>query len=148
MLKVLIAEDELVIADQLEETLVMSGFEVCGIARTVEEAVALAERYKPELAVFDVRLALGGRGPEIVERLRGTARFGILYATGDDIRHSMLTLSDGDAAIAKPYRMEDVARALAIVHEIVTAGTATGPFPPGFRLLPESAGGFVQRTPA
>jgi DNA-binding response OmpR family regulator len=147
MLKVLIAEDELMIADQLEETLVMSGFDVCGIARTVEEAVALAEMHKPELAVFDVRLARGGRRPEIVEKLRDTARSGILYATGDDIRHSTLMLADGDAAITKPYRTEDVARALSIVHEIVTAGTATPPFPPSFRLLPESAGGFAQRTP-
>ena len=146
MLRVLIAEDELMIADQLEETLVMSGFAVCGIARTVDEAVTLAELHKPDLAVFDVRLARGGRGPEIVHRLRGTARFGILYATGDDVRHSTLTLADGDAAIAKPYRTEDVAHALTIVQEIVTAGTATPPFPPGFRLLPESVGGFVQRT--
>jgi len=41
MLKVLIAEDELLIADLLEEALVANGYEVCGIARTVDEAVAL-----------------------------------------------------------------------------------------------------------
>src|ERR1700730_12622487 len=88
MLKVLIAEDELLIADLLEETLIMSGYEVCGIARTVDAAVALAELHKPDLAVFDVRLARGVRGPEIVRRLRSAARLGILYATGDDARHS------------------------------------------------------------
>ena len=41
MLKVLIAEDELMIADMAEETLVKHGYEVCGIARTVAEAVRL-----------------------------------------------------------------------------------------------------------
>jgi len=136
MLKVLIAEDELMIADVLEDALRESGYEVCGIARTVDEAVALFELHKPDLAVLDVRLAKGGRGPDIVRQLDGKRRAGILYATGDDARISTLTLADGEAAIAKPYRTADVVRALAIVREIVTAGTATPPFPSGFRLLP------------
>lgn len=138
MLKVLIAEDELMIADLLEETLTASGYEVCGIARTVDEAVALADLHQPDLAVLDVRLARGGRGPEIARRLSAMTMLGILYATGDDPRLSTLTLADGSAAIAKPYLFEDVARALVIVREITTLGTATPPFPPGFRILPES----------
>jgi len=148
MLKVLIAEDELMIADLLEETLIISGYEVCGIARTVDEAVALAELHKPDLAVFDVRLARGGRGPEIARRLSGRATIGILYATGDDVRHSTLTRADGSASIAKPYRNEDVARALVIVREVMTLGTATPPFPQGFRLLPESSSRSTQVSPA
>lgn len=92
MLKVLIAEDELMIADLLEETLVESGYEVCGIARTVDEGVSLGELHKPDLAVFDVRLAKGGRGPEIARRLNSKEKFGVLYASGDDARISSLTL--------------------------------------------------------
>ena len=38
MLKVLIAEDDLVIADMVEEVLVESGYEVCGIAGTVKDS--------------------------------------------------------------------------------------------------------------
>ena len=91
MLKVLIAEDELLIADLLEETLVENGYEVCGIARTVEDAVALCEEHSPDLAVLDVRLAKGGRGPEIVQRMGVARQFGVLYATGDDARISTLT---------------------------------------------------------
>ena len=34
MLKVLIAEDNLIIADMMEEILVRNGYEVCGIGRT------------------------------------------------------------------------------------------------------------------
>lgn len=148
MLKVLIAEDELMIADLLEDTLIMSGYEVCGIARTVDEAVVLAELHKPDLAVFDVRLAQGDRGPEIARRLSSRGTLGILYATGDDVRHSTLTRADGNASIAKPYRPEDVVRALAIVREIMTTGTATRSFPAGFRLLPELAARSAQAPPA
>ena len=57
MLKVLIAEDDLMLADLAEEILVDAGYEVCGIARTVAEAVALAQHHKPDLAVLDLRLA-------------------------------------------------------------------------------------------
>jgi len=138
MLKVLIAEDELMIADLLEETLLTSGYEVCGIARTVDEAVTLAELHKPDLAVLDVRLARGGLGPEIARRVSNRGTMGILYATGDDSRHSKLTRADGNAAIAKPYRNEDVVRALIIVQDIMTIGNATQSFPMGFRLLPEA----------
>jgi hypothetical protein len=41
MFKILIAEDDLLIADMVEECLIVSEYEVCGIARTVIEAVAL-----------------------------------------------------------------------------------------------------------
>ncbi len=37
MSTVMIAEDDLLMADMLEEVLVANGYEVCGIARTVEE---------------------------------------------------------------------------------------------------------------
>lgn len=148
MLKVLIAEDELMIADLLEEALLMSGYEVCGIARTVDEAVALAKRHMPDLAVLDVRLALGGRGPDIARQLSSRGTLGILYATGEDARHSMLTLADGCASIAKPYQVEDVVQALVIVREIMILGSATAPFPQGFRLLPELAPLSAHASPA
>lgn len=55
MLKVLIAKDELMIADLLEETPIASDYEVCGMARTVDEAATLAELHHRNLAVFEVR---------------------------------------------------------------------------------------------
>ena len=65
MLKILIAEDEPLIAYALEETLAEAGYDVCGVACTVNEAVAIWELHKPELAVLDVRLKEDGRGPDI-----------------------------------------------------------------------------------
>ena len=135
MLKVLIAEDELIIADLLEETFIESGYDVCGIARTVDEAVQFGELHKPDLAVLDVQLAKGGRSPEIARRLNSRGKFGVLYTTGENARTSTLTRADGEASITKPYSVEDLVRALEIVQQIATRGTATPPFPPGFRLL-------------
>jgi len=114
MLKVLIAEDDLIMADMLEEALVGNGYEVCGIARTVEKAVELGEHHKPDLGVLDLRLAEGGRGTDIANSLKRQGRIGVLYATGH-ARTTGLTESDGEAFITKPYRTEDIVRGLEIV---------------------------------
>jgi DNA-binding response OmpR family regulator len=134
MLKVLIAEDDLMIADMVEETLVRDGYEVCGIARTVAEAVALGRRHKPDLAVIDLRLADGGLGTEIAAQLSSPGNLGILYATGN-MSQLMLTAADGGGCLAKPYSSKDLLLSLKIVAEIVTTGTATRPFPRGFQVL-------------
>jgi DNA-binding response OmpR family regulator len=78
MTKVMIAEDDLLMADMVSDILVQSGYEVCGIARTVEEGGELGVRYKPELAVLDLRLEAGGLGSDIAARLTGPSRPGIL----------------------------------------------------------------------
>jgi DNA-binding response OmpR family regulator len=132
--KVLIVEDELMIADMIEETLVDHGYEVCGIARTVTEAVALGRRHDPDLAVIDLRLADGGLGTDIVAQLSPVGRLGVLYATGN-ISQIKLTAVNGDACLAKPYRSADLLRSLEIVAEIVATGTASPPFPRGFQVL-------------
>ena len=52
MPSVMIAEDDLLVADMLEETLIQGGNDVCGIARTVDKAVELGERHRPDLAIW------------------------------------------------------------------------------------------------
>lgn len=135
MLKVLIAEDDLMIADMAEQFLVTSGYEVCGIARTVPDAVALAWAHKPDLALIDLRLADGGMGTEIAAKLAPFVGLGILYASGNTSQ-LVLTARDGHACLTKPYRADDLLRALALVQNLVETGRAMPPFPRGFRVLP------------
>jgi DNA-binding response OmpR family regulator len=134
MLKVLIAEDDLMIADMAEEMLVKHGYEVCGIARTVAEAVALGLRHKPNLAVIDLRLADGELGTEVAAQLGGLGGLGVLYATGN-MAQVILTAANGHACLAKPYRGTDLLRGLKIVSDFVATGTAVPPFPRGFQVL-------------
>jgi DNA-binding response OmpR family regulator len=138
MLKVLIAEDDLMIADQAEAALVRHGYEVCGIARTVADALALGWRHKPDLAVIDLRLAEGGLGSDIVPHLRKLGRLGVLYASGN-LTDRMMAVIDGDACLKKPYSDADLVRGLEIVADIVASGMVARPFPRGFDLLPPPA---------
>jgi CheY-like chemotaxis protein len=134
MLKVLIAEDEFMIADMVEEVLADHGYDVCGIARTVAEGIALGRHHKPDLAVIDLRLADGGLGTEIAAHLGALGRLGILYASGN-IAQLTLNATNGDACLAKPYTSAALLRSLEIVTDMVTTGKASPPFPPGFQVL-------------
>ena len=132
--KVLIVEDEPLIASLLEDILIDYGYAVCGIARTVSAAVALAKHHEPDLAVIDLNLADNGLGTEIIQELGGVGRLGILYTTGAS--QVMLTRTDGHARLAKPYRDTDLLRSLQIVTEIKSTDLASPPFPRGFQPLP------------
>jgi len=134
MLKVLIAEDDLMIADMTEEILIRNGYEVRGIARSVAEAVALGRDHLPDIAILDMRLADGGLGTEVAAELGGLGRIGILYASGN-MSHIVLTASDGDACLAKPYRAADLVQSLQIVSDIVASGSSTLATPRGLQRL-------------
>ena len=54
MLKILIAEDEPMIADMAEEILAEHGYQVCGIARTVKATSARTMRCPPRSSVAGV----------------------------------------------------------------------------------------------
>lgn len=137
MVKIVIAEDNLMIADMIEESLVEHGYDVCGIARTVGDAIALARDHDPDLILIDLHLADGGLGTEIAAQLMPAKRPGILYATAN-ISQVMLTAADGQACLTKPFGPDDLMRGLELVSEIVAHGSADPPYPRGFHLLHES----------
>jgi DNA-binding response OmpR family regulator len=135
VLKVMIAEDDLMIADMIEESLIDAGYESCGIARTVTEGVALGWLHRPDLAIIDMRLAEGGLGTDIVAEL-ADLRIGILYASGNI--EQVMRVANGGSCIAKPYEITNLLRALDIVAGMAIKGVApTPPFPRGFLLLEE-----------
>lgn len=55
--RILIIEDDLLIASQIEATLTEAGFEIIGVTGSGEEALNLARTRPPTLAVIDIRLA-------------------------------------------------------------------------------------------
>lgn len=136
MLKVMIVEDDLLMADMYEEMLIRVGYLVCGIARTVDEALTLARREKPDLALIDVRLD-GELGTDIIPRLQGLTRLGVLYSTGNATKVLVIGV-EGDACLSKPYSSADLKRSLEIVSEMVAVGTASPPFPKNFQVLPSA----------
>jgi len=132
----MIAEDDLMIADMIEESLIDAGYQSCGIARTVTEGVALGRLHHPDLAIIDMRLADGGLGTDIVAEL-ADLQIGILYASGNS--EQVRRLAKGGCCIAKPYEIKRLLRALDIVAGAAVTGVVPmPPFPHGFLLLEET----------
>jgi DNA-binding response OmpR family regulator len=55
--RILIVEDDLLIASQMEAALAEAGFEIAGAASTGKEALHLAQTESPTLVIMDIRLA-------------------------------------------------------------------------------------------
>ena len=66
----LVAEDEFLVALDLELSLEEKGYGVCGVVPSAEEAVRLAERSPVDLALVDVNLAGGSNGLDAVRARR------------------------------------------------------------------------------
>ncbi len=132
--RVLIIEDDFLIADMTEEILVANGYDVCGIASTVSVALEIGKWQVPDIALIDYRLADGGFGTEVGAKLRANSNLGILYVTGNNTQVAMQN-AVGDACLVKPYKSTELLQSLEIVATIAATGRATPPFPRGFQLL-------------
>jgi two-component system, response regulator PdtaR len=55
--RILIIEDDLLVASQMEAALTDAGLDVIGVVMTGEEALELASAQPPDLAIVDIRLA-------------------------------------------------------------------------------------------
>ena len=133
-IRVLIVEDDVMIAEMTEEILSDNGYEVCGVASGVEAAVRLAIAKSPNVALIDLRLLNNERGTDVALRLAEFGRIGILYTTGNGADIA-LDSAIGDGCLIKPYTYEDLLRALEIVLDVLATGEAHPPFPARFRTV-------------
>jgi Response regulator containing a CheY-like receiver domain and an HTH DNA-binding domain len=74
-MRILIVEDEAIVAFSIDDALTSAGKTVVGIARDEEAAMRLAEEHHPDLALVDLSLARGSSGATVAQALR--ERYGI-----------------------------------------------------------------------
>jgi DNA-binding LytR/AlgR family response regulator len=79
--RVLIVEDEFLIALDLEATVEAMGMQVAGLANDCEQALRLAPL--ADIAFVDVNLADGPTGPEIGRRLAQEHGIAVVFMTGN-----------------------------------------------------------------
>ena len=120
--RVLVVEDEALIAVMVEDMLLEMGSEVVGPAATIEGALALARQEPLDAAVLDVNVR-GERIDPVAEALmaRGVP---VLFATG----YGEVRLASGMpvTVIDKPYTQEKLAHGLAAVMGIADSGRRAG----------------------
>ncbi|WP_342236381.1 response regulator [Inquilinus sp. OTU3971] len=108
-LRVLLVEDEAVIAMLLAEVLGGMGYEVCAIEATEADAVAAAMRCRPDLMIVDARLGAGS-GVSAVETILRARPVPHVFVSGDP--SSVQALRPDAVVMQKPFREADLARAI------------------------------------
>jgi signal transduction histidine kinase len=78
---VLIVEDELIVARDLENRLKSLGYTVAGSTRSGDEALELCEQLRPDLVLMDIVLAGGLRGTEAARRIWSRWQTPVVYLT-------------------------------------------------------------------
>jgi CheY-like chemotaxis protein len=81
-LRILIVEDEQIVAADLESKLSKIGHRVVGIAASGGEAIAFAEKLRPELVLMDVRLKGPMDGTETARHVQRLTGAPVIFITG------------------------------------------------------------------
>ena len=81
MARILIVEDELIIAADLQSKLRRLGHEVVGMAVDADEAIAIAERARPDIVLMDVQLQGATNGIEAARIIYERAAPHIVFIT-------------------------------------------------------------------
>lgn len=79
--RILVVEDERVVASDIQATLTDLGFEVTGIVGTGEDALARAEADPPDLVLMDIRLGGELDGIEVARELNDRWGIRVIYLT-------------------------------------------------------------------
>jgi DNA-directed RNA polymerase specialized sigma24 family protein/CheY-like chemotaxis protein len=104
--RVLIIEDEPLIAEDIAGLVIEMGHKVCGSAAREEEALKLARETAPELILADIQLKGGDSGIKAVQKILRSTNLPVIFITGFPER--LLTGEQLEPAflISKPFDPE------------------------------------------
>jgi len=109
VLRVLVIEDDALIAMLLSQLLAGMGYEVCATAASEAEAVSAATRLGPDLMIADARLSQGS-GVSAVEEILRAGPIAHVFVSGDA---EMVRARKPDAVVVrKPFGEAELAEAI------------------------------------
>lgn len=133
-LRILVVEDEALIALELEYLLEDLGHVPVGIAGSSAEAIALGRAMSPDVALVDIHLIDGPTGVDVARTLSADPHTTVLFMTAN-CKRIPPDFAGAIGVIAKPYSERVVASALFYVAER-RSGRMTTTAPDGFSLAP------------
>jgi CheY-like chemotaxis protein len=112
--RLLIVEDEVLLASALQELLRDAGFEVVGTAGSAAAALSLAKDQNPQLALIDICLVGPIDGIELACRLRDEYRIPTIFLSGlaDPEASQRALMAQPLGFLRKPYRASQVYNAI------------------------------------
>jgi PAS domain S-box-containing protein len=108
--KILIVEDEAIIAMEIESQLQSLGYEVTSIVETGEKAIAKAEEDKPDLMLMDIRIKGEMDGIDTAEVIRNKFSIPVIFSSAyldqERIERAKITMPFG--YVLKPIQERDL----------------------------------------
>jgi DNA-binding response OmpR family regulator len=126
--KILIVEDESIVASDIARRLEQSDFRIVGITGSGREAIDLARANCPDVIIMDVRIQGDLNGVETAIVIQGMAEKGIpvIFLTAfppEDFR--VLKVLEPCVCIKKPYREEELLGAIShLLHDVASSAGA------------------------
>lgn len=110
--RVLLVEDDFLVAGEIEHGLTQSGCEVVGIADTATEAESMARAYHPDVIVMDIRLKGTRDGVEAAIAIFIELGIRSLFATAhaDDETRERAASAKPLGWLQKPYSSRELIR--------------------------------------
>ncbi|MEB2848023.1 response regulator [Endobacterium cereale] len=124
-MKVMIVEDEMLLAMELESEVELAGHRVTGLAMSREQARVEVAAERPDFAFVDIHLQDGPTGIDIGREL---ADAGIPYVfVSGNIRKIPADYAGALGAIEKPYTMNGMKNALSYISAIISGDDSLEP---------------------
>ncbi len=117
--RVLIVEDDMIIASNLSLQMTKEGYEVTGIESRGEEAVLHTRLNTPDVILMDINLKGRLNGIETVKNIQAEADIPIIYITAnnDETTFEEARKTHPFAFVDKPITMRELSRTLALATE-------------------------------
>lgn len=125
--KVLIVEDQIVIAARISAELDALGYEVNGMATKAEQALLLCQDSPPDVILLDIKLKGKMDGIELAHLLNKQINIPIIYLTSnvDDATFERAKATLPYAFLSKPFNKLELQRALELVVSRINADHPT-----------------------
>ena len=123
-MRILIVEDDPIVAMTAAATLEDAGHDVVGPAYDVEEAWRLVEMRVPELALVDINLAGHDEGLTLAQRFKDELGLSSIFVSGQ-VSAARRRRSGALGVLSKPYDPRLLVEAVEVAREILAGG-----FPP------------------
>lgn len=114
--KILVVEDEGIVAKDIENRLQKFGYDVCGTVATGEEAIVKVDELKPDLLLIDIRLRGAMDGIAVAQIVHYNFELPIIYLTAnaDELTLNRAMATEPFGYILKPFKEQELKLAIEI----------------------------------
>jgi len=124
--RILITEDEVIVAEDLRTTLTALGYEVAGVAGSKREALEMTERERPDLVLMDIQLKGEGDGIGAAAEINERHRIPVVFLTAHADQATLARASEvmPFGYVVKPFDEHGLHASIATALRLHEAQTA------------------------